>query len=585
MTILKMSIMASILIILITIIRMIAINKLPKKVFIVLWSIVLCRLLIPLFIPSQISVPPALNGVVDSIADSKLVETLMISPLDRMTASIPIQSEKIIEGGYLSSIAPYVLIWLVGFIFMVTFFLVTHLRHLKEYKTALPIDQPFIKQWLSEHSRRIEIRQSDKIISPLTYGIWRPVILLPKAMDYTDTTRLKYVLTHELIHIKRFDMLAKYVLVAVLCIHWFNPLVWLMYILANRDLELSCDEAVVRSFGESKKTFYALALISMAESRSKWVSLYNNFSKNSLEERIVAIMKIHKSNLLGAILVITLVLVTMFATSVDSAKDLRNLSLFEHVDTIDDVSEYPSEINDVYSRTALATTGNDNIYTLNTIFTDRDVYVLIGIEGNVLGDLDINGRIVTEDEQIVYELDGTFKEIGQEEELRYFFYTGNMPENISFTNKEFTKKALLEIGVNFNETEYQFHMDIENISQDMLIFQPEADNDESDYYETIYLMSDGLSMFGSSEKSTEELVQPGIEISIVLTNGTEISLISDTRGSISDEGFPVHSTYGHNSDTGMFSNEWRFRGWELDMSEIAALIIDGIKYCSFHRKD
>src|SRR5699024_7205080 len=171
---------------------------------------------------------------------------------ERMTASIPVQSEKIIEGGYLSSIPPYVLIWLVGFLFMFTFFLVTHLRHLKEYKTALPIDQSFINQWLSEQSRQIVIKQSDRIISPLTYGIWRPVILLPKTMDYTDTRRLKYVLTHELIHIKRFDMLAKYVLVAALCIHWFNPLVWVMYILANRDLELSCDEAVVKTFGENE---------------------------------------------------------------------------------------------------------------------------------------------------------------------------------------------------------------------------------------------------------------------------------------------------------------------------------------------
>src|SRR5699024_8410929 len=99
-------------------------------------------------------------------------------------------------------------------------------------------------------------------------------------MDYTDTRRLKYVLTHELIHIKRFDMLAKYVLVAALCIHWFNPLVWVMYILANRDLELSCDEAVVKTFGENEKSSYANTLISLAESRNRWIPLYSNFSKN-----------------------------------------------------------------------------------------------------------------------------------------------------------------------------------------------------------------------------------------------------------------------------------------------------------------
>ena len=62
----------------------------------------------------------------------------------------------------------------------------------------------------------------------------------------------------------------------VLCVHWFNPLVWVMYILANRDIELSCDEAVVRLFGENAKTDYAQALISMEETRSGLTPLCNN---------------------------------------------------------------------------------------------------------------------------------------------------------------------------------------------------------------------------------------------------------------------------------------------------------------------
>jgi beta-lactamase regulating signal transducer with metallopeptidase domain len=134
------------------------------------------------------------------------------------------------------------------------FFLVTHLRCRKVYKTALPVDNEFMRQWLSEHptKRRVQIRQSDKIATPLTYGVFRPVILLPKTTDWTDETRLRYILTHEFTHIRRFDTLTKLALAAAVCVHWFNPLVWVMYILANRDNELSCDETVSGHSGKHK---------------------------------------------------------------------------------------------------------------------------------------------------------------------------------------------------------------------------------------------------------------------------------------------------------------------------------------------
>ena len=96
------------------------------------------------------------------------------------------------------------------------------------------------------------------ISSPLTYGILHPVILLPKKLDRNDQAALKYVLTHEYVHIRRFDAITKILFAAVLCIHWFNPLVWVMYVLANRDIELSCDAWVIRMMGE-KKSFLLCA--------------------------------------------------------------------------------------------------------------------------------------------------------------------------------------------------------------------------------------------------------------------------------------------------------------------------------------
>ncbi|MDR0197594.1 MAG: M56 family metallopeptidase, partial [Oscillospiraceae bacterium] len=133
----------------------------------------------------------------------------------------------------------------------------------------------------------------------MTYGIWKPVILLPKNTDWRDEPRLRYVLAHEITHIRRFDILLKWLLAAAVCVHWFNPLVWVMYILANRDIELSCDEAVVRTFGETAKSAYALTLIGLEERKSGFSPLCNNFAKNAIEERIESIMKIKKKTFAG----------------------------------------------------------------------------------------------------------------------------------------------------------------------------------------------------------------------------------------------------------------------------------------------
>ncbi len=109
-------------------------------------------------------------------------------------------------------------------------------------------------------------------------------------------------------------------MIVVLCAHWFNPLVWIMYVHANRDIELSCDEAVVRLFGESTKAAYARALISMEETRSGLTPLCNNFSKNAIEERITAIMKIKKTTVFSLIMTGFIVVGTAaaFATSANA---------------------------------------------------------------------------------------------------------------------------------------------------------------------------------------------------------------------------------------------------------------------------
>ena len=93
------------------------------------------------------------------------------------------------------------------------------------------------------------------------------------AVPLVALTALRYVLEHEFVHIRRFDALWKLLLLAAACAHWFNPLVWVMYVLANRDLELSCDETVVRRFGGARAS-YARVLIGMEAEKSGFAPLF-----------------------------------------------------------------------------------------------------------------------------------------------------------------------------------------------------------------------------------------------------------------------------------------------------------------------
>ena len=164
----------------------------------------------------------------------------------------------------------WTIVWAVGAAVCAVVFAVAYGRCCREFRASFPAENDVIRRWLQSHPlrRTIAIRQSGRISSPLTFGVLRPVILVPKKTDWTDETALRYVLEHEFVHIQRFDVLSKLLLIAAVCVHWFNPLVWVMYVLANRDLELSCDETVLRRFGGDVRAAYARVLIRMEAARS-----------------------------------------------------------------------------------------------------------------------------------------------------------------------------------------------------------------------------------------------------------------------------------------------------------------------------
>lgn len=322
MSLLQMSFAGAVMILAIIVIRALAINLLPKKTFLVLWGIAVMRLLLPFSIPSAFSVYSLIGNHAPAVNPAKGPQTVGMLPTE-ITEQMATMPGNISNTA--SPVSVWVIVWAVGVLACAFVFAIAYWKCRQEFQTSLPVNNDFIKNWLSPHrlKRSISVRQSSRFSAPLTYGVFRPVILMPTSTEWENTKALQYILAHEYVHIRRFDSVTKLVLIAALCVHWFNPLVWAMYILANRDIELSCDEAVVRLFGENTRAAYARSLISMEETRSGLTPLCNNFNKNAIEERITAIMKIKKASIFSLVLALALVaaVTTGFATSAANATE------------------------------------------------------------------------------------------------------------------------------------------------------------------------------------------------------------------------------------------------------------------------
>ena len=332
MNIWQMSLQAGLLIIAIIIIRAVALHKLPKTVFLILWGVVLVRLLVPLSVTSLFS----LYGFIDDTEIMTVVEYISppretppvglypMNPKPNLTHEMPETIEtaagshtpqiEVIEeaSAFTLPFAWQSIVWVSGSVLVLVFFAVSYRRNTRGLQSArLLHSHPGIEEWKRIHPlrRRLSITLSDSINTPLTVGTLRPQIVLPGSMNLDDEALLQYVLTHEYYHIKRFDAVWKLLTAAALCLHWFNPLVWVMFILSSRDLEITCDELVVRHFGTSSKKQYAYSLLKMAEQQSLFAQMQSGFSKNAAEERIVSIMKLKKASVIGIILSAILVIV------------------------------------------------------------------------------------------------------------------------------------------------------------------------------------------------------------------------------------------------------------------------------------
>ena len=320
MSLFQMSVAGGALILCIVVVRALAIHRLPKTTFLILWMIAALRLLLPLSIPLPFNIHIGLDvfsDVVQELPSGNIASTLPgdSPPSYDIGTAVPSPATE--------HISTFEILWLVGVLLLAIYFSISYFRSMRKFRMSIPDNTPYIQNWLTAHqiSRPLAVRSSDLISSPLTYGILHPVILLPKKLDRNDQVALKYVLTHEYVHIRRFDATTKILFAAVLCIHWFNPFVWVMYVLANRDMELSCDAWVIRMMGAKNRSSYALMLIKMEERRNGMSALWNHFGKNAISERIEAIMKFKKTSTIACALALVVVVgaTTAFAASANTA--------------------------------------------------------------------------------------------------------------------------------------------------------------------------------------------------------------------------------------------------------------------------
>ncbi len=204
--------------------------------------------------------------------------------------------------GPFASLSPWQLVWCAGALVCAAVFVWLYVRAVRELRFAVPATHPLAQKWEASHQprlRSLHVRECESIASPMTYGVARPVILVPEGFDWEDRISSSLMLEHELVHVRRMDALLKLALVAALCLYWFDPLVWAMFIYANRDIELSCDSAVVRRLNKRGRAHYARALIDTADPCHS-PSYATAFGLSDLERRVRAIVTARRPGLLAA---------------------------------------------------------------------------------------------------------------------------------------------------------------------------------------------------------------------------------------------------------------------------------------------
>ncbi len=330
--VLNMSYTASYVILAVLLVRLL-LKKAPKSFSYALWSVVLFRLVCPWSFesafsllsiggrtteqfqpfPEQFVTLGTVRGHVDTNGGGMIPSPVSPAPKEPLFENI------------------FTLIWLIGIAALMIYSAVMLLKLKKQLKGAV-------------HDTE-NIYLSARLTTPFVMGAIRPKIYLPLSISETEK---HYILLHEQTHIRRFDPLIKLVSFLVLCVHWFNPLVWLAFFLSGRDMEMSCDETVIKKLGSDIKKEYSFSLLSLATGLRMLGGTPLAFGEGDTKSRIQNVLNYKKPPFwiaVGAIVLCGALIVGLMANPRSKEIIMVNDTLYERSnETVNDLPANAYEI-------------------------------------------------------------------------------------------------------------------------------------------------------------------------------------------------------------------------------------------------
>lgn len=316
--VLNMSFVGSFVILVILIARIVLMSS-PKIYSYMLWSAALIRLAIPISLQSIVSlIPIKSNPIPQQVLYSKsptintgsgvLNEALEKSYTTTETV-VNIQSNQSQLWLDLGAV-----VWIIGMTIIIVYGIASLIKIKKYLYTSTHISN--------------NLYLLNNINTPFILGITRPKIYLPKTVSYAE---MDYIIFHEKVHIKRCDHIIRFLSYFVLCIHWFNPLVWLAFHLSGKDMEMSCDEAVIKHMGNDIKKDYSQSLLNFTVGKKNPGMTSLSFSEGDTKDRIKNILNFRKPNpvvILFSIFFVVFILLGVLSDPVD--KDISKIVIDDH---------------------------------------------------------------------------------------------------------------------------------------------------------------------------------------------------------------------------------------------------------------
>ena len=279
--IINMSISASWLVMAVLILRLV-LKKAPKWINVLLWGIVAVRLICPFSFESALSLIPSAETFPEKVISGPSFDVQTgITPVDnrindylgdRYFEGVTVPAN---NGNHMMTILS--IVWTIGILLLIAYTVISYWRLHREIDTAVRYKD--------------NIFQSENVSSPFVLGLIKPRIYLPFNMNGQD---LEHVVAHEQAHIRRKDHWWKPLGFLLLTIHWFNPFMWLSYVLLCRDIELACDEKVIRELGNEQRADYTQALVACSINRRTIAACPLAFGEVGVKERVKSVMNYKK---------------------------------------------------------------------------------------------------------------------------------------------------------------------------------------------------------------------------------------------------------------------------------------------------